>query len=67
MRLVTDPVVDSIAYVATRFLLPPWINAFKRVVLTAGEATARVTETVLGKNTVNQVSMYSSKLVGLLF
>jgi E3 ubiquitin-protein ligase MARCH6 len=65
MRLVTDPVVDSLAYVATHFLLPPWINAFKRVVITIGEAATRLAEMLLGKNAVDQVSVYSNKLVCL--
>ncbi|KAF6753084.1 hypothetical protein DFP72DRAFT_903296 [Ephemerocybe angulata] len=62
MRLVTDPIVDSAAYVITRFFLPPWIKLLRNTVSGAGSLVSTLVATLLGKKAANHVTGYSHKL-----
>lgn len=63
MRLVTDPIVDFIAYVITRFLLPPWIQLLRKFAHASTSFATTVTASIFGNSTADNISQFSNKLV----
>jgi E3 ubiquitin-protein ligase MARCH6 len=63
MRLVTDPIVDFIAYVITRFLLPPWIQLLRKFANASTSFATTVTASIFGNSTADNISQFSNKLV----
>ncbi|KAJ2917102.1 hypothetical protein MD484_g3273, partial [Candolleomyces efflorescens] len=62
MRLVTDPIVDFIAYVITRFLLPPWIQLIRKFVNASTSFATTATASIFGNSTADNISQFSNKL-----
>ena len=63
MRIVTDPIVDSVAFVLTRFLLPPFFHILKMILRISMFISFTLLRKVFGKVTADGVSQFSSKLV----
>ena len=62
---MTDPIVDSVAFVLTRFLLPPFFHILKMILRVSMLITFTLLRKAFGKGTADGVSQFSSKLVSM--
>ena len=60
MRLITDPIVDSVVYIISRLLLPRLLQAVLRLFIFFATTSAR---SLLGSNTTSGIADFSARVV----
>jgi E3 ubiquitin-protein ligase MARCH6 len=63
MRVITDPIVDSVVYVIVRLLFPRLANMVKAVLRIFMVFVAKYARGLLGSNTTSGISDFSARIV----
>jgi hypothetical protein len=62
MRVITDPVVDIVAFFVVDLLLPPLFRIIRRFVAYASLGVMHLTTKTLGRNTADGITRLTTKL-----
>jgi len=63
MRIVTDPVVDSVVFIIMEFVLPPFLRLARRLVDIVFLSGLFIVSTIFGQNKADKVFEFSASVV----
>lgn len=67
MRFATDPVVDSIAYILTQFVIPPWLRLVRESLALIVAVAGKLSRAIIGSKTTDNVHELSSQAARRIF
>lgn len=63
MRVITDPIVDSVVFLITRFLLPPLLRMVNIMASLSFRSGLYLTAKIFGQHTADKSSQFSAEMV----